>query len=318
MPEEEPQNASQEVVLQENYGVGMKGILSLVQAATSMILHITSGDQWEWLVAARQMGLERIAVRCTTSRAENALVQAEGQVGKVERCLRALPEEMCVAHVKSEKELDEIAQEWKGYAANQRFLITYHPSRLKRRMVACLTSKVKSFEGKNVTQGMLKHANLGGLSTEVYGYMLWGGDAMKRKELKLPVSSTLLRDPVRFLEPLARLTRWRRPKDNDQAFWNPREGCMPGPLGEVQEVLAFTIFLGCEVVRPLSVKEKGQILDIQEGWGKVLAEEFWASKNPLPCRIPTVLLAVVASWGCDRRSSRQSQKNITTRNKRSN
>ena len=87
----------------------MKGILSLVQAATSMILHITSGDQWEWLVAARQMGLERIVVSCTTSKAENALVQIESQVGKVERCVRALPEEIFVAHVKSEEELDEIA-----------------------------------------------------------------------------------------------------------------------------------------------------------------------------------------------------------------
>lgn len=72
-------------------------------------------------------------------------------------------------------------------------------------------------------------------------------------------------------------------------LWDPIAGLLVGPTREMEWVLAPTVYMGgIWIARPLSSKEKAQILDIREDWGAPLADHFWRLEDGgfLPCRIP--------------------------------
>jgi hypothetical protein len=161
--------------------------------------------------------------------------------------------------------------------------------------------------------GPLKHQRMGGLTMGRYHAFILGGDQRKRDTVLSNGFSAPMRDPVRFLEPSVRLMEWwwpwkldrirrrgGRPCPPGEGTWLPEEGFIDSPVGRKTWVPTQTMFMrGATIVRPITAKEKSQILDLREDWGALLAEELWEEGDPLPCRVPAELLRGFAPWGVD-------------------
>jgi hypothetical protein len=155
-------------------------------------------------------------------------------------------------------------------------------------------------EGTRVHLEKLSHAAIGGLTNGAFALAWWGFDAAARYRVDLDRVPCAVRDPVVFLEPSAKLTVWRRLDAVERAtvdgvteswvrlggvgpdagrrvrVWDPRSGLLNGPTRDLEWVLAPTVHMGGKwIARPLSSKEKAQILDIREDWGALLANHFW-------------------------------------------
>jgi hypothetical protein len=86
---------------------------------------------------------------------------------------------------------------------------------------------------------------------------------------------------------------------------------MSEPIGGYSWVLEELVYMGgTKVIRRLTTKEKGQILDIREDWGNKLAKGLWKQGEPLPCRIPAEVLRGFAAWASPIEISEQPRREI--------
>ena len=165
------------------------------------------------------------------------------------------------------------------------------------------------------------HADLGGL-TDLAMTIFWCAPGDSSNEMTArsfqPSHEPIRRRPEGFLEPSARLTVWRKADNLSPALdgkgkpiglclsrgevaWDPTLGYLPSPICQWGWVVTPSIRLGnLSVARPLSPKEKGQVLDWREDW-QLAADETWTACkdlgcDPLPARIPAEFLLIALQW----------------------
>jgi len=149
----------------------------------------------------------------------------------------------------------------------------------------------------------------GGLTSGAFAIAWWGFDAPARYGVDLGRVPRARREPVVFLEPLAKLTVWRRLEAVEQTTEDGAtrlrvrlggDGASGAPLGPSCWAASWPhpgngvgtrphgVHGSIWIARPLSSKEKAKILDIREDWGAPLADHFWRLEDGgfLPCRIP--------------------------------
>jgi hypothetical protein len=135
----------------------------------------------------------------------------------------------------------------------------------------------------------MRHRNLGGLTTARI-LLGWRGPRPPATAPKPSDRRNPLRPLGSFLEPSTKLSKWRR-EGTIEACWAP---CRVGakaflvPWGPSDPwVEAPTCLLGkrdlsaCDppityIQRPMTLKERGQLLDVREDWGVAIVPQMWA------------------------------------------
>jgi hypothetical protein len=148
-----------------------------------------------------------------------------------------------------------------------------------------------SYLGPHFRWNEIRHRHLGGLTSAKVS-VGWKGPrplpkAMEPRRRRLPV-----RPLERFLEPSVRLGAWRKPSMNSADVWAPsREDATAFPWpwkAKPPWVEAKSCFLGGSLVeRPLTDKERAQLMDLREDWAPSLLTDLWegnGGRNP-PLRL---------------------------------
>lgn len=286
----------------------------------SCVIYVVSFLEWGWALTLRQLGALRVL--CVPASAQaSTLLQAlrqlvPGLTAAVE--LRKSPW-LVTAHVHSIEQLQALEHRGVGQAT--------------KLMLSCAASCWRGiahalhkglFPDHTAWQRLkLSHSDLGGL-TDLRCCFFWSDRSDVPSAMTELQSSEVYeitrRRPEGFLEPSIRLSEWLPCSDataiqgvngNDVGLritstvkaWDPRRGYLPLPVCSWQWVIAPTVFLDEKVIaRPLSAKEKSQILDVREDWQQAAAITWStlstapAQITPFPTRFGSTILLHLFQW----------------------
>lgn len=281
------------------------GFLSALSMLHDLNIVVISDDGWNWVIAWAQLGVRSLRCLPLTTRSREALKVVmqvlEGTVKvMVLTCddlssLQGGTDVVWCAHV-GEGNPTGVLDMLDKTVNSGRFLVTAHDS-CRSALHVCLPLGMQTRS--------IRHRRLGGLTTaRVTTY--WGGAGFGEVvDVKPGRRCNPLRPLDRFLEPSVKLTEWRRANaGRDERVWRPRgaDSCgYPWPLPiPALWVEAPTVYLADQpyIERPLTVKEKAQLLDVREDWGNALAEEAWSwfDGGSPPIRLIAEFILAAYTW----------------------
>lgn len=266
---------------------------------------VISDDGWNWVIAWAQLGVR--SVKClplTTGSREALSLVIQVLKGTVDVSvlshddasgLRGKNDVVWCTHV-GDGDRTELLCELARRVNSGRFLVTSHES--------CCSALRDRLPSGTQSQS-IRHRRLGGLTAaRVTTY--WGGTGCgAATDVKPGQRRNPLRPLDRFLEPSVKLTEWRRAGvKREDKVWSPRQKDSPGypwPLpNPALWVEAPTVYFANQpyIERPLTVKEKAQLLDVREDWGNSLAEEVWTwfDGGSPPIRLIAEFVLAAYTW----------------------
>jgi hypothetical protein len=159
-----------------------------------------------------------------------------------------------------------------------------------------------AYLGPHFRWNEIRHSSLGGL-TNAKIRVGWKGPrplpkAMEPGRRRLPI-----RPLARFLEPSVRLGAWRRAGTNKASVWAPsRDGATafpwPWTVGTPWVEAASCYLGGGMVERPMTEKERAQLMDLSKDWAPTLLTHLWdgnQGRNP-PLRLLAETAIGVVPW----------------------
>jgi len=286
-------------------------------------------SDWSWCIAAAQLGVGSVYVRLMT---EDALL---AEAFKVVRAVISFTKEDDLASccalnlvtVHTEAEL-EVALHYQEIHLEGRLVVSIPSGRRQLEHRVADWARQHMFK---VEAGTLDHKRLGGLS-DAHAVFLWlNPPRLQRPVFALSDKQGTLRDPVRFLEPSVKLTQWesvprlksrtrrkgitsgnkrRVTTRRGEQVWDPRIGHITTPVVKNEWVIAPTVYLGVEwIARPLTIKERGQVLDVREDWADTLIprvlwplsmerrqQDKYELRDKLPVRLASEFLVQSFAW----------------------
>ena len=266
-------------------------------------LHIVviSDDGWSWALAWAQLGVW--SIRCVPlvelAAQQLSLLDTHLPQHTVVICRVDELENLC------QVDLEEQPLVVCGHATSavMEEALTRLPDQAKVLMTASYHRPARTgpSSGPPKHRVTLKHRQLGGLTTARLEAHWWGPD--DALELVRPGERRAPTRPLgAFLEPAVRLTSWRS-RRADTVCWKPlSEGAAPYPWPLPQEdvwVEAPSVFLhGATMERPLTLKEKCQLVDLRADWGVSLLDELWkwnVGEVP-PLRLVVEFILAASPW----------------------
>jgi hypothetical protein len=255
-------------------------------------VYVLSAGGWSWVIAWAQIGVAAIHCIATTDEAvaELGKLAAHPVLGSLitqTMANEARSELATAADVVLCCHLPETTalEEWFGPQAA--LLDSPYCILLSAPMGRPSQQLHDSYLGPHFRWNEIRHRHLGGL-TSAKVRVGWKGPrplpkALEPRRRRLPV-----RPLARFLEPSVRLGAWRRPGTDGAGVWAPsREGATAYPWpweAKPPWVEARSCFLGGSLVeRPMTDKERAQLMDLREDWAPSLLTDLWEGnlgRNP--------------------------------------
>ena len=242
---------------------------------------IVSDDGWSWALGWGQLGKRKLFCESLTSVSDSNLDELrEALSGTL-----------------------ELITDYSGDTFDNRKVVCLHVgSNLSSVMHDCLSllprsvcvlgtahlaslGNVKDLLGPDLHYEELRHQRLGGLTCARISVFWRGGSTMDSSSVRPGKILNPSRPLATFLEPSVRLVEWRHAgkekHDESIGCWCPHPPAgkpCPWPFGSAPLwVNATSVCLGkgAHVERPLTTKERSQLLDLREDWGDALVKPMW-------------------------------------------
>jgi len=328
----------QESAILQSFGTGTEGWLHInplfsknQNNSSTAVIGVLGFVDWGWALAARQVGVATVACWPQEERVADLLSQIRQHVTGLTVAptgFKSLGDlGLVVGHGTTPGHLSVLLAAAE-HTQTERAVFTC-PSTIRRMVLRLLQGSAAychlCWEWQDIS-----HRSLNGLSgIVVSAFVIFRGPPQSRLLTEDLSSVESSRDVSGFIEPSARLTDWRpvdsmtlattakrahneliqvpcgrRDRTGRILAWDPSMGPVPPPLSRWNWVVTHTVYLGGKrIARPLSDKEKCQLLDIREDWAPAAAR-IWAfdcpelvdQSNLLPCRIPGFLLRLLHPW----------------------
>ena len=209
-----------EEALSEAYGEGTASWLSPgIETIGDLQCQVLSwsGD-WSWAISLLQLGVRGLPCYAFGEAARRSLMVVAGALPQLvirPVGLVLVPGAMTFSHVGKIADLERLVCLFaEGEAGSARGMVSFprkwRRAGLKRISEAFGCNLGVRDKGTRVHLGKLSHAAIGGLTNGAFALTWWGFDAAARYRVDLGRVPCAVRDPVVFLEPLAKLTVWRR------------------------------------------------------------------------------------------------------------
>jgi hypothetical protein len=294
-----------------SYGTGLVGEVQMDAVRTFRVLRfLVLGEEniWSWALTWVQMGA--IDVVCAALDGREDVLKA--MMAKIPALRQSSvtdcgQEEYALvsAHLCTRKGMETFFEILKTSESLRRKVVISVPPLLRRVVDRKLKLDKTGLGCGNLKSWRMEHRRLGGLTSGQY-WLYWWGDKYTG-DIDLGMRQAPERDCVRFLEPSVRLDEWQFPKEAQSGqmdltglnyVWMPENGPMAPGTKDLTHVCARSVFFGGRrVIRRITSKEKGQVLDIREDWSSWLAKDFWSTKSPcIPCRIPNEFAVAAVDW----------------------
>jgi hypothetical protein len=288
--------------------------------ASKLSVYVLSLDGWSWAVAWAQLGVR--SVKCVALSAP-AAVQLDELVGVPSMGARLVKSSvpvfgsskqgvaMCV-HATGQQ-VKAWPREWD---ALRKLLDVWREASVQ----LVTMSGAKDFQadtrkwfGARRAWQKMRHRHLGGLTT-AYVFLGWREPGLETELTEPGKRRNPIRPLDRFLEPSTKLSKWKRAtavascwapcRANASAFpvpWSADEPWVEAPTC----LLAKRDFQAGDdgpilIQRPLTLKERGQLMDVREDWGAALVPLMWAwdAGGAPPLRL--LVESAMALMGCFR------------------
>jgi hypothetical protein len=286
--------------------------------AHRLTVYVFSLDGWSWAIAWAQLGVGCINCVPLTDTAALQLDELIAEPAMAARLRRTpLPEsnELGVGTVFSlhvtASQAAASAPEW---GSLQRTLTETQGAVVQ--LVTVGSSKAfqeKTWRdlGRSMIWQEMRHRTLGGL-TSARVLLGWRGPHSESAKPEPGKRRNPMRPLGRFLEPSVKLNQWRKGGTNTDCWAPCRDGAVPFSLpwgpGEPW-VEAPTCLLRPErgvggvtavtfVQRPMTIKERAQLMDVREDWAKVVVPAMWHWDSGLapPLRLLVESTMAMLEW----------------------
>lgn len=267
---------------------------------------VVSSSTWDWAIALAQLGIKRVVCFAIGPRAKSAFEAAVTAVPGLSITLQLItsgvsfpPGDVHCAHLGTEDDVrahSAFVQSWQQVDTCFISMPTRNGklSRVARRQFFGVLHR-------KVTSAALGHTRYGGLTSGGVDMHWWSTSDMSG--LKENLSGGLPTRPLdRFLEPAAKLFEWRKSHGNlNKRVWDPTLGkpfpwpfCHANPWVRTKSVF----FKDWLIERPMTVKERGQLLDIRQDWALSLVTLVWSWNNnaPVPLRLLAEFVLKSSCW----------------------
>jgi len=282
----------------DEFGERVAGFLGKLYVFSDVTPFVISHDGWSWIVAWAQLGVQRIVCRALTPLASRQLAVVQECLGPsvdfqvVESGREALEKQPQVLSFHLDTS-DEAAILW-----SEVLEVRMDIPKLYSFAEPCGhdTFDLSSLGSQYTT---LRHRRLGGLTTAHVGV---GWSPPNRSVL--PGTRVHPTRPIgAFLEPSSKLDQWRLVGEAEALgddVWDavsPSALPFPWPSRHATPwVRTRSVFFKDRLLeRPMTVKEKSQILDVREDWGASILDYIWEWNDrgspPLRCLVEFVLSA---------------------------
>ena len=297
-------------------------------------VYVISDDGWSWALAWAQLGVATI--RCVPfsglALEQLKVLQAHSALGNIVQVvspgyLNLLPTApspeqahqlaLVCAHFATPPDAEE---DWPALESFRQALQLREEGQGRVLAMASIPatqravhSRVRAVLGDAVLWQEIRHRNLGGLTS---ARLLVGWHGARGAGDPTTVAPGRRRAPIRpldrFLEPAVPLAQWKRAPQQGEAglgygsCWRPLQpDARPFPWpwkGAPLWVEAPSVFLvrssSSTVERPLTVKERCQLLDLRGDWGSTLLEAVWAWNDgaSVPLRLLVEFIMAGSEW----------------------
>jgi hypothetical protein len=275
--------------------------------STVLQVYVLSTGGWSWVVAWGQIGVSSVSCVAATEEAARELKELQThpvlgkaitveQLEKVRECLEATPHAILCCHLGDSTALSDWFRPQLASMTNSYFtLITTPAGRVYPRLH-------DPYLGPHFRWNEIRHRAMGGL-TSAKLRIGWKGPRELPQDMEPGRKRLPIRPLDRFLEPSVRLGAWRRPGNSKTGVWAPARNdatAFPWPwAAQPPWVEAPSCFLGGGMVeRPLTDKERAQLVDLREDWAPTLLDVLWygnKGKNP-PLRMLAEAALGVVPW----------------------
>jgi hypothetical protein len=270
-------------------------------------VYILSTGGWSWAVAWGQIGVSSVCCVAATDEAAAELQDLQRhptlgkliiveQLGGLRARLEASPHAILCCHLGESTALSDWFYPQATHTTSPFCILVSTPAGRSYQHVH------NPYLGPFFRWNEIRHRALGGL-TNARLQIGWKGPRELPRNMEPGRKRLPTRPLARFLEPSVRLGAWRKPGTNRADVWAPsRSDATPFSWPWANEppwVEAPSCFLGGDMVeRPMTDKERAQLVDLREDWAPELLAALWhgnGGRNP-PLRMLAEAALGMVPW----------------------